>query len=193
MRKKWDERRGEQTYGARTISRAVTSTTAMFDSDFAAGLSGAHNDSSNTEIFKQLHDEFVWIAAWKTWAMWDRHIWHPNADHLVRIAAKDVATELMRRAALLPPDTRETKPAVKWAVSAGDFYRMNAIEKLARDQFYAEAATFDSNPYLLGCANGLIDLTTGELRDGERGDRITRTTGLNYRPNAKAVRRSTSS
>ena len=37
----------------------------------------------------------------------------------------------------------------------------------------------DSNPHLMGCRNGVLDLRTGELRDGRPDDRITMTVDYN--------------
>ena len=43
----------------------------------------------------------------------------------------------------------------------------------------------DAHPYLLNCANGTVDLRTGELRAPTREDMITKSTGIEYDPNAK--------
>jgi putative DNA primase/helicase len=45
---------------------------------------------------------------------------------------------------------------------------------------------FDSNPYLLNCLNGTIDVCTGKLRDHDRTDLITKLAPVSYDPKAKA-------
>jgi putative DNA primase/helicase len=47
---------------------------------------------------------------------------------------------------------------------------------------------WDSNPLTLGCENGVINLTTGKLMQGRREDRVTRTTGLMFDPEALCPR-----
>ena len=42
----------------------------------------------------------------------------------------------------------------------------------------------DTNKWLLNCANGTVDLKTGELRAADRGDMITKTTGIGFDPDA---------
>jgi P4 family phage/plasmid primase-like protien len=44
---------------------------------------------------------------------------------------------------------------------------------------------FDSNPYLLNCQNGIVDLRTGELREHDPGELITKVTAVDYRPGAE--------
>ncbi len=45
---------------------------------------------------------------------------------------------------------------------------------------------WDTNATLLGAPNGVIDLRTGRLRPGRRGDRITLVTGVEYRADARS-------
>jgi putative DNA primase/helicase len=42
----------------------------------------------------------------------------------------------------------------------------------------------DANPWLLGCANGVIELNTGIFREGRRDDYITKQLGIPYRSGA---------
>jgi len=42
--------------------------------------------------------------------------------------------------------------------------------------------SFDKNPFILCCNNGVVDLTTGELRDGRPEDMCSMSTGLDYKP-----------
>src|SRR5438552_2038850 len=43
---------------------------------------------------------------------------------------------------------------------------------------------WDATAGLLGVPNGVVDLRTGELRDGRRNDRITKQAGVEYDPDA---------
>jgi putative DNA primase/helicase len=53
----------------------------------------------------------------------------------------------------------------------------------------AEAGeNWDPDPWLLACENGVVDLTTGALRDGRPEDRLTLTTQLAFNPDAPAER-----
>ena len=47
---------------------------------------------------------------------------------------------------------------------------------------------WDTDPWLLGVADGVIDLRSGELRAGRAGDRITRHVGVPFDPTATCPR-----
>ncbi|GAA3502305.1 hypothetical protein GCM10019016_094130 [Streptomyces prasinosporus] len=47
---------------------------------------------------------------------------------------------------------------------------------------------WDDDPYLLAAPNGVIDLTSGELIDGEPDQRITKAVNVDYDPDAKCPR-----
>lgn len=51
---------------------------------------------------------------------------------------------------------------------------------------WAVAGDMDADPYLLNCANGTLDLHTGELRPHDPADRITKVTRAAYNPTARS-------
>jgi len=46
----------------------------------------------------------------------------------------------------------------------------------------------DSDPWLLGCINGVLDLKTGKLREAKREDFITKMAHVEYDPSATCPR-----
>jgi putative DNA primase/helicase len=175
---------------------------------------GARNDSENADVFVQLHGHrFAWDEKRKDWLVFhtgdwmpcssplhrrigaDRrrierrykqevaraHTWKRDAELTVMTAAEDVCGELLVRAEELPPD-KQAK-AIKQAVDVGNSYRMLALMNLAKSQLARSG--WDEKRYLLGCANGVLDLQTGKLRDGAPEDLITRTTGIVYDTHAE--------
>lgn len=182
VRKKWDERRGNQTYGERTVAFACRAAAALYDPDLEPTMQEGRNDIANTEIFIQLHGaDFLWAVEWKTWLAWNCHRWEPGKDLRCELAAESVSKELVRRAQTAPdPDAKRQQQNMKWAVGSGDGRRVDQIEKFSRRRLDKAVSEFDTDLYLLACRNGVLDLRTGELRDGSRGDLITRTTDLVY-------------
>lgn len=59
---------------------------------------------------------------------------------------------------------------------------------LLRKYVTVEHDKLDADPWALNCANGTIDLRTGELRDHDAEDWITKLVNLEYDPDAKAPR-----
>lgn len=131
-----------------------------------------------------LRQDPLWLEARKDECA-RAHTWQPDANHLVMMAIEDVYHKLIRQARTQPlPDAREQAKAVKHAVDAGNLYRLNAMQQLARNRLVAKPNQFNQEPFLLGCANGIVDLRQATLRDGTPGDRISKNTGVRYDPAA---------
>ena len=55
---------------------------------------------------------------------------------------------------------------------------MSYVQRCISDEVTAaRGLVFNEQPHLMGCPNGVLDLTTGELRDGQPSDRISMTVG----------------
>jgi putative DNA primase/helicase len=72
-------------------------------------------------------------------------------------------------------DLREAEKQAKWAISSEGKYRLEAAVKLAQsERIIADSGnSWDRNPLLFGVANGVLDLRTGKLRQGNPSDRLT--------------------
>ena len=121
--------------------------------------------------------------------LWRGHRWIPDADAEVTRLAHDFAREWQREAIeIADRDRREA--VIKFAIR---LERRDAIQSVlwwARTfRPIADAGDgWDSDPWLLGVPNGVIDLKTGELRAGRRSDRITMSAGVRFDPAAGCPR-----
>ena len=85
------------------------------------------------------------------------------------------------------PDVRQR--LAKWAVASEQRPKLEAMVTLARAasdirvERYHE--TYDRHPELLACENGVVDLTTGQLRAHDRSLRLTKHCPVVYDPTAK--------
>ena len=77
-------------------------------------------------------------------------------------------------------DRREA--AMKFALRLERRDSMNNVLAIARavKPIADVGEQWDTDPWLLGAANGVVDLRTGDLRDGRRDDCITLNTGIAY-------------
>jgi putative DNA primase/helicase len=71
-----------------------------------------------------------------------------------------------------------------------DLHPIDVRVRLARllRRLRSELDQLDSDPYLLSCGNGTLDLRTGELREPDPADLITLGTDVNYVPGATRER-----
>lgn len=84
----------------------------------------------------------------------------------------------------------QPKKVSKHALNSRSASKLNAMLSLAKSEHpIADVGdNWDNDPYLLGVANGVVDLRTGTLRNGRREDKISLNTGVRFDPDAKAPR-----
>lgn len=143
-----------------------------------------------------------WCPNWGEWLEWAGHHWRRRKcrDDAVKElraflsrAAREVATvaeadaERIRRAAVNAPNAPRSTRRVhargkQMADRLGAVAYDAALETKMRSEVGAAAADFDADPLLLGTPGGVVDLRTGRLRPGRRGDMISRVTGVEVAP-----------
>ncbi|MBI2766516.1 MAG: toprim domain-containing protein [Chloroflexi bacterium] len=173
------------------LAAAVPEWTPPLASDGTpAGVSGfAETDAGNAELFAHLYGDrcrYDWKR--RRWLVWDRHRWVPEATgELIRLAIEAARTR-KRAAADLIGEAADR--AWKWAKASEGHGKIDAMLKIACaiSPISDVGEGWDSNPMILGCVNGVVNLATGEFRDGRKEDRVTRSTGIVFDPMAVAPR-----
>ena len=131
----------------------------------------ALTDSGNAELFAHTWgDQVCFDHRRGRWLLFDGQHWRPDEVGRLTIMAKDVA-----RARYAAASKAEDNDGRKWAFSSESRSRIEATLALAK----SEPPIADS---------GDVDLTTGLLRPGRPEDRITRVTGVDFDPDARAPR-----
>jgi putative DNA primase/helicase len=94
------------------------------------------------------------------------------------------------RAAADLTDADEKERQAKWAIRSESAERRAAALALARSErpIADNGKDWDADPWLLGVANGVVDLRTGQPRDGRPEDRITLALPWCFDPDARAER-----
>ncbi len=115
------------------------------------------------------------------WVVFQGHRWAPPTDGEVHRRALD-AIRGRHRIALDAGD----KEGMRWALFGEK--RQRQINLLALAQNLRPLADsgdrWDLDPWLLGTPSGVVDLRTGQLRDGRPDDRVTLSVSVNYEPDA---------
>lgn len=124
------------------------------------------------------------------WFIWDGTYWKPDAEDLgMHELAKKlppiIATEVVHYS-----DQDKKNEVVKWANNAKSNSRLNsAIDSANSDpRIVTSVERWDSDEYLLGVLNGVIDLRTGELLRGRPDLYITKRAEVAYTPGLRNVR-----
>jgi len=150
----------------------------------------ACTDAGNAEFFAQINrDDLRYDHRRRRWMVWRGHWWAEDTDGQAQSWAKNTA-RMRAEGALRITDEDERAKQMAWALKSESHSKLEAMLRLAQSERpLADSGTeWDSDPWLLGVANGVIDLRTGILQEGRPGDRITLRSQINFDPLAQAPR-----
>lgn len=158
------------------------------------------NQHGDGMLFAKLFKgDFIYNHLIKSWMAYKNHTWIKDVFQESSTAVTVVAQLFSNKAV---EQSRVIKKAINDKVSKREVKRlkanMAAMNKRAERLFsvkgrencleYARTVLnplaccgeeFDKNPYLIGCKNGVVDLRSGELRDGKPSDFISKQAPVN--------------
>jgi putative DNA primase/helicase len=144
----------------------------------------ALTDSGNAERFAAQHgDKCRYVRAWRTWLVWDSKRWAHDQRGSVELLAKETVRSIDDEVRA-ETDADKKKALRLWANRSESRSGRQDMLALAQSELAAAPEDFDKDPWVLNCANGTVDLRTGELRQHRREDRITRLVDVPYEPGA---------
>lgn len=131
-------------------------------------------DELSRRFTKSLKGTLKFAPSTNTWYSYRRHKWAKSRG--IHLAKKQLNKFMLQRSDL----------EWKMAMSKLRPHMRQVIELLELDDdLEVDEADFDKNPWLLGVKNGVIDLRTGEFRDGRPTDMVTRQAGVDFEPTAE--------
>lgn len=147
-------------------------------------------DAGNGEVFAALYGDRVRYD-WQRgrWLVWGQHRWQQDPDGELYRLAKAAARARWKAAVDVEDGDRRSQIA-KWAIASESEGKLTAALQRARSEhpIADSGAGWDTQPLLLACSNGVVNLVTGELRQGRPEDRLTMGSGLPFEPAAACPR-----
>lgn len=154
----------------------------------AKGRDVAFTDAvmADTVCSDELEDRFRW-ATGLGWMAWTGKYWKEATDVTVTEAVRLWVISQYQAAleAQQEDPNRDMSHVIDgWraTMSAG---KIGALVKLSKGILEAWASDFDSDPDLLNCPNGIVDLRTGQITPHDPDRLLTRITDVDYVPGAK--------
>jgi len=185
---------GEVQAIATSVSRYEPAETPGLSPDAAPSPTEAptQTDTGNATRLVALHgDRLHYVPAWGRWLVWSPDDGRWAVDHhnvRVRELAKDVGRTLKMEAAR--DDSRQSSPLFAFGLKSLSAHAITGMVDLARGiaGIPLDHERLDADPWLLGVANGVIDLRTGTLRDADPADLMTLQCPVAYDPDGVAPR-----
>jgi len=146
-------------------------------------------DLGNSERFVADHAEDVrWVSDLGVWIVWSGSHWEEDSDRAVVTRRMGSTVRQMYKRAGEEDGTDTRRALADWASKSEAAPRLRAgIDLASTDpRVRVRVADLDADPMLLGCRNGTLDLVTGQLREPDRADLITRCIPTDFDPDAKA-------
>jgi putative DNA primase/helicase len=130
-----------------------------------------------------------YVPAWRRWLVWDGKRWANDSTGQAQRWMKSIARRITADATADWEATRDDKKyqaAMSLARRAESSAGVTGALTLAGTEKEAVVTPgdLDPDPYLLNCQNGTLDLRTGELRDHDPADLITKLAVGAYDPAA---------
>lgn len=146
-------------------------------------------DVDNAKRLVRRHGQDIrYCPQWKRWFIWDGVRWRIDDENRIVELAKDTARQIQALAGTV--SGRET--AEKWfkfALSSQTRSKLEAMITLAASDpaIVVRPEQFDSDPHVLNCLDGTIDLRTGAIRPHRREDLISKIASVRYDPESEPV------
>lgn len=200
-RDKWDEERGDYTYGDMTITRAIESCQNEFipestDTDFQIFVMEdavkpakkdkrySYDDTGNAERLKDLFGENIrFNYTSNTWMYYDGKRWRYDDTGRMKILA-DKVVDNMKNEKLFIADGVDQEDMEKyryrhWKDSRNHNKKVNMMKE-CEHLLPVTNETFDNDFDLFNVQNGFVDLKAGKLNDHERKNYFTKISNVEY-------------
>jgi putative DNA primase/helicase len=138
-------------------------------------------DVGNAERFVAMFkDEVKYCAAYKKWFVWNGKYWEQDNGTIIEYAIHCVRS-IYTDADMLPDGDRR-KALIQHAIRSENGNKIKLLIALASGmrEILIGAEDWDTDPMLLNCQNGTIDLLSGKLRPFRKEDYITRICSTEY-------------
>lgn len=146
-------------------------------------------ETGNAErLVARYRGDVHYVSRRERWLIWNGREWEWDERRRIETLGK-VMTRGIYLEAGQTADVNVRKALLAWAGKSEAASKRAAAIALARSEagITITLEELDLDPWVLNCANGTLDLRTGELREARRADMITKTTGVAYKPGASSV------
>lgn len=143
-------------------------------------------DMGNAERLRHRYGKrLLWCDLWKKFLTWDGKRWRVDDRQRVRRWAKNTVRTIYQESGF-PTQENDRKQLAKWAVTSESDNSIRAMISLVQPDLPVTPDALDTDPWLLTCTNGTIDLRIGVLLSYTPEHLITKISPVRYDAEATA-------
>ena len=169
-------------------SKPTTEQLNVISSDPGDIVKGFHDTAmGNGQRMVSLFGTYLrYCSAWGRWMVWDGRRWSENDLMQVEAFSKRTVRSIYAEAAETEDDATR-QDLGNWARKSESHHNRQAMIASARSEpgIPIIPLDLDTDKMLLNVMNGTLDLVTGELKDHDPDDLITKLAGTDYDPDAE--------
>jgi putative DNA primase/helicase len=154
-----------------------------------ASDNGRCEQANARRLVRRYGDRIRWCDPWGKWLVWDETRWKMDDTCRILTFAQRTTNGLWRElgkiAAQLPVKELNACRSFCKASNGANGHKYLLAEARGMRGIPVVPKQLDQDPWLLNCANGTLDLRTGQLREHCMEDYITKLVPVDYDPNAK--------
>lgn len=180
MRTKWDRITGGTTYGTTVIKRAINDCVSVYSpkSDYAQVSDNSSNDGipqttkqyeqndtgNANRLFDYFGNNLKYSYENKVWLFWNGKVWSEDKTGKIKRLCDDTI-EIMKQEAYKEQDSDKQLTLLKWInKTSSSVYKANMVKELQHvGDIPILLSEMDTQPDILNCQNGIINLRNGEL------------------------------
>jgi len=134
-----------------------------------------------------LKDSARYCEKWGTWLVWDGKRWKENSEHIV-LAHFDTWIDQLGKSYHQAEDNEQREKIHKTIKGISSISAQHKVLSYATRNLLIEPDQLDQDIYLLNFENGTVDLRTGQIRQHDQADHITKLVEYDYDKNASCPR-----
>jgi P4 family phage/plasmid primase-like protien len=145
-------------------------------------------DTGNSQFLVRINEgDIRYCHAFKAWFIWTGGYWRRDDNGEIMRRAERAVQMMFQQFSALPAGDPQKSAWINHALRSEKRGRLTDMVALAQVDSRAvlDYRLLDAEPLLVGVLNGVIDLKTGEFREGRREDYITMRANVEYDPDAK--------
>lgn len=179
MRDKWDRRIGKTTYGDSVLDKAIAGCSQVFTSEEYSVTIGRKfygmDDTGNAERFA---DKYLDYARYsyidKGWYTYDGRKWIYDLTGNIKAMTEDVIRDMAEETY---EDEKAHQKHLKYTRSNKG--KVNMLKE-AEHKLSILPSAFDKDKEVFNCQNGVLNLKTGELRNHDYKEYLTKISKVEY-------------
>lgn len=143
-------------------------------------------DLANAQRLVKRHGQDLCYCDSLGWFIYDGRRWVPDSLSDVKRWAKQTVIAILQEAAQIADDQARAA-LIKHQRHSESTRALKAMVESAQSEpgIAVASSSFDANPDLFNCLNGTLDLSTGEFREHDRADMLTKLAPVRFEPGAQ--------